>query len=204
LTASAGPRIVVSTPVRLIGREERSVLLREVSRRTARLFSDAPLGDPGAVVQLVLPSINGDLTVKAQVLSARACAADHDVTVLFVTDDDSAGLEALLDLLLAGRGGGDRRHPRVIHRLAARLLDHPQVEAHIEDVSKGGCGLLLAAREFELGELIHLAVGDLTLPPARVMNQRPDGELFRIGAQFEFRDEAERAAVEALVRALAK
>jgi hypothetical protein len=185
----------------------RDVTLQALSGHGALISTIAPIGFVGRTIDLHLPSVNGNaLTVTAGIEKIERAAPGELVSVHFMVAEPSLrrALNELLTALLAGDGGGTRRHPRVIYDTRVRFGDGGEFIGKLEEISSGGAGLrvgvaLAEGLPFVLFVPLLLKPGELRLS-ARVINQRraPDGG-YRTGVAFDALDETAAATLRQLL-----
>ena len=145
MSAANDHRIRVSTQTYVQTDEgKHDVTVVALSARSALLFAGREVGVPGRVIELILPSLAGrELRVTAGIEKSERIKEGAAVTVHFIVADQELrlALNELLALLLAGTGGGSRKHPRVIYDVRVRV-DSASLHdrARLEEISlSGGC-----------------------------------------------------------------
>ena len=143
-------RIRVSTPTRVRTADgERAATVVALSARTALILADAPLGEVGRTIDLVLPGIGGaELEITAGIERIERVREGAAVAVQFMICDPPLrrALGDLLALLLAGDGGGTRRHPRVIYDVRVRIGSDAEKLGRLEEISLSGASLRVGSR----------------------------------------------------------
>ena len=195
MSASADHRIRVSTQTHVLSDEgKHDVTVVALSARSALIFAGRELGVPGGVIELILPSLAGrELRITAGIEKSERVKEGAAVTVHFIVADQELrrALNELLALLLAGTGGGSRKHPRVIYDVRVRVDgDTASDRARLEEISlSGGC----IVTKLHLGPSAPLVVhvpllngGSALRLGARVVEQKaePDGG-YRTGIAFD-------------------
>jgi hypothetical protein len=185
----------------------RDVTVQALSGHGAIVATAAAIGFVGRTIDLHLPSVGGDtLTVTAGIEKIERAAQGELVTVQFMLAEPAVrrALNELLTSLLAGDGGGTRRHPRVIYDTRVRFGERGEFIGKLEELSLGGAGLrvgvaLAEGLPFVIFVPLLLAAGELRVS-ARVVNQRraADGG-YRTGVAFDPVDEATAAQLRQLL-----
>jgi c-di-GMP-binding flagellar brake protein YcgR len=169
--------------------------LRDVSKGGARFVTPMPVGRVGETIELFLPSLMGeDITVMAEVIRSTEGPDGHTVAVRFDAVDPAMRqpLNDLIEVLLTATGGGQRTSPRVSKRMDIRFGQLGELRAILEDISRGGLAMTVAA-PLVLYEDLEVTVPDtigeqLLIVRARVVHQRAievDGEtVYRVGLEF--------------------
>jgi c-di-GMP-binding flagellar brake protein YcgR len=169
--------------------------LRDVSKGGARFVTPKPVGRVGETIELFLPSLMGeDITVMAEVIRSTEGADGHTVAVRFDAVDPAMRqpLNDLIEVLLTATGGGQRSSPRISRRMDIRFGQLGELRAILEDISRGGLAMTVAA-PLVLYEDLEVTVPDtigeqLLIVRARVVHQRAievDGEtVYRVGLEF--------------------
>lgn len=179
-------------------REDRThpALLDNLSWGGASIWCQSSPGVPGDELEIHLPYKPGEpIVIASEVLRVDRDGEDHIVAVRFVsvTTHDESHLEEVLEMLLAGPGGGRRQHPRLAQRLEIFFDDPADVRATLEDISRGGIAVTVPYH-FSVGQSVQLTIyagaqiGELSLR-ARVVHQAPVEDpgpgLFRVGLKLE-------------------
>lgn len=185
----------------------RDVTVQALSGHGALISTIAPLGVVGRTVDLHLASESGQpLTVTAGIERVERMAPGELVALHFIVAEPELrrALNELLVSLLAGDGGGTRRHPRVIYDTRVRFGDSGEFIGKLEEISLGGAALrvgvaLAEGLPFVLYVPSLMAARELRLS-ARVVNQRraPDGG-YRTGVAFDVLDDETAAALRRLL-----
>jgi c-di-GMP-binding flagellar brake protein YcgR len=169
--------------------------LRDVSKGGARFVTPMPVGRVGETIELFLPSLMGeDITVMAEVIRSTEGPDGHTVAVRFDAVDPAMRqpLNDLIEVLLTATGGGQRSSPRISRRMDIRFGQLGELRAILEDISRGGLAMTVAA-PLVLYEDLEVTVPDtigeqLLIVRARVVHQRAievDGEtVYRVGLEF--------------------
>src|SRR5262245_49776991 len=134
--------IQLSTSINVVGpKGSAPATLVELSRAGARLVSRLQLGDAGATLVLDL----GDTKVRARVVRSTAGAREHSTSVLFLASEaaEQQGLQQMIAKLMAGDGGGKRKHPRVARRVDMRYGNLHELQAQLQDISRGGLSMIV-------------------------------------------------------------
>ncbi len=195
MSLTADHRIRVSTRTHVQTDEgKHEVTVVALSARSALLFCGRELGVAGGVIDLILPSLAGrELRVTAGIEKSERIKEGAAVTVHFIVADQELrrALNELLALLLAGTGGGSRKHPRVIYDVRVRVdSDTASDRARLEEISlSGGCivtKLQLGPRAPIVVHVPPLSGGSALRLSARVVEQKhePDGG-YRTGIAFD-------------------
>lgn len=161
------------------------------------IHCDQRPGKPGEQIEVELPYHNrASIRIDSEIL--RVDTRDdgrYTVAVRFSSVSPAAEdhLEKVLEMLLSGKGGGRREHPRLAQRLEIYFDDPADIRATLEDISQGGLAVALPY-SFSDNQSVQLtvyggaAIGELRLR-ARVVNQTPIDDdklqLFRVGLKFE-------------------
>ena len=204
LRRSLDHRIRVHTPTRVRTADgERPVTVVALSARSALLLADAPLGHPGRTLDLLLPGIGGgELEITAGIERIEHVKEGQAVAVQFMLAEPALrrALNELLAVLLAGDGGGSRRHPRVIYDVRVRIGSDAEKLGLLEEISLSGCSVRVGSR-LERDEPIIMRVpvlseGNGLRILGRVVAQRPakDGG-FHTGVAFDGLDERTRTGL---------
>lgn len=187
-------RVRVSTPTRVVTASgERAVTVLALSARSALILTPEPIGTIGRTIDLHLPALGGnELHVTAGIERVDRVREGEAVTVQFIVAEPSLrrALTDLLGLLLAGDGGGSRRHPRVIYDVRVRLGGEGDAVGRLEELSlSGACVTVGNALAAGAPLVVHVpqlsGVSSLRLA-GRVVEQRParDGG-FHTGVAFD-------------------
>jgi PilZ domain len=199
VSLTADHRIRVSTKTHVQTDEgKHDVTVVALSARSALLFCGREIGVAGGVVDLILPSLAGrDLRVTAGIEKSERIKEGAAVTVHFIVADQELrkALNELLALLLAGTGGGSRKHPRVIYDVRVRV-DGGTAEAPISDRARleeislsGGCIVTKALLGPSAPIVVHVPLlngGSALRLGARVVEQKPEPDGgFRTGIAFD-------------------
>jgi len=192
-------------------RGEHPVLMVAIGAQSALLLAAGPLARQGETLDLHLPGVGEDLVVTAGVESVEPVAEGTVMTVHFMVVERAVRqkLEKLLALLLAGDGGGERRHPRVRHDIPIGWSDDKQHSAQLEEISLAGVSMCTSDRPADHARL-QIAIPDdrggvRIAVRGKVANVRPsqDGR-FSVGVAFESIDGATQFALEALLAELVR
>ena len=195
-------RIRVTAPARVRTADgERAVTVVALSARSALMLADAPLGGVGRTVDLLLPGLGGaELEITAGIERVDEVREGAAVTVQFMIADPALrrALGDLLALLLAGDGGGTRRHPRVIYDVRVRIGSDAERLGRLEEISLSGACVRVGSR-LAKDDLLILRVplmrsGNSLRLIGRVVDQRlsPDGG-HRTGVAFDALDDQTRS-----------
>jgi PilZ domain len=195
VSAANDHRIRVSTKTYVQTDEGKyDVTVVALSARSALLFAGRELGVAGGVIDLILPSLAGrELRVTAGIEKSERIKEGAAVTVHFIVADQELrlGLNELLALLLAGTGGGSRKHPRVIYDVRVHIDSGALHDrARLEEISLSGGRIvtqLLLGPNAPLTVQVPLLNGGSSLRlGARVVAQKPDPDGgFRTGIAFD-------------------
>jgi hypothetical protein len=203
LTPASDHRIRVTTPTRVRTADgERPVTVVALSARSALMLANEPLGDIGRTIDLVLPGIDGsELEITAGIERIERVREGEAVAVQFMIADPPLrrALTDLLALLLAGDGGGTRRHPRVIYDVRVRIGSEAEKLGRLEEISLSGASIRVGKR-LAKDEPLILRIplisgeGSSVRVVGRVIDQRPaaDGG-HHTGVAFDDLDERTRA-----------
>jgi len=199
--AQADHRIRVTTPTRVRTADgERPVTVVALSARSALMLTQEPIGDVGRTLDLVLPGIGGaELEITAGIDKIERVREGAAVAVQFMIADPPLrrALGDLLALLLAGDGGGTRRHPRIIYDVRVRIGSDAERLGRLEEISLSGCSVRVGSR-LEAGEPLILRVplmrgGSSLRLVGRVVSQRPSSDGgHHTGVAFDDLDERTR------------
>jgi hypothetical protein len=201
-------RIRVSTPTRVRTADgERPVTVMALSARSALMLAEGPIGEIGRTVDLVLPGMSGaELEITAGIARIDHVKEGAAVVVQFMIADPSLrrALSDLLALLLAGDGGGTRRHPRIIYDVRVRLGSDSEQVGRLEELSLSGASIRVAMT-LQKDDPVILRVplmrsGTTLRILGRVVDQRPalDGGL-HTGVSFDALDERTRTDLSRLL-----
>jgi hypothetical protein len=201
-------RIRVSTPTRVRTADgERPVTVMALSARSALMLAAEPIGEVGRTVDLVLPGMSGaELEITAGIARIDHVKEGAAVVVQFMIADPSLrrALSDLLALLLAGDGGGTRRHPRIIYDVRVRLGSDSEQVGRLEELSLSGASIRVAMT-LQKDDPVILRVplmrsGTTLRILGRVVDQRPalDGGL-HTGVSFDALDEPTRTDLSRLL-----
>lgn len=201
-------RIRVTTPTRVRTSDgERAVTVVALSARSALMLADAPLGEVGRTIDLLLPGVGGEeLEITAGIERVEQVREGAAVAVQFMIAEPPLrrALGDLLALLLAGDGGGTRRHPRVIYDVRVRVGSDAEQVGRLEEISLSGASVRVGARLHE-GDVVILRVPLMRNSHSlrligRVVAQRPslDGG-YHTGVAFDELDERTRSELGALL-----
>ena len=206
--AQADHRIRVTTPTRVRTADgERPVTVVALSARSALMLTQEPIGDVGRTLDLVLPGIGGaELEITAGIDKIERVREGAAVAVQFMIADAPLrrALGDLLALLLAGDGGGTRRHPRVIYDVRVRLGSDAEQLGRLEELSLSGASIRVPMTLAEDDPIIVrvplMRSGTSLRLVGRVVAQRPspDGGL-HTGVCFDVLDARTRAELGALL-----
>lgn len=212
------PRIQAQVPIRITAPgsdKPQQALLLNLSWGGALIRCGELPGEPGTGLDIELPyHQHAPIRLGSEILrTSRAEDGRHLVAVRFssVSPEAENHLEKVLVMLLSGKGGGRREHPRLVQRLEIYFDDPADVRATLEDISHGGLAVTVPY-SFSVGQSVQLtvfggaALGEVRLR-ARVVNQTllEDGKLtlYRIGLKFEHSGNDLRDLVDGLLRKLA-
>jgi PilZ domain-containing protein len=202
------PRVRVAKPGRVRTSDgEHVVTVVAMSARSALVLAKEPLGTVGRVIDLMLPGSDGsELEITAGIERVERVHEGDAVAVQFMLPEPSLrrALKEMLAHLLAGDGGGTRRHPRVIYDVRVRIGSDAEKLGLLEEISLSGCSVRVGAR-LEPGEPLVLRVpvlseGNGLRVIGRVVEQRKalDGG-WRTGVAFDDLDERTRTALSKLL-----
>lgn len=210
LNGAAAPdhRIRVHTATRVRTADgERPVTVVALSARSALMLADAPPGAVGRTLELLLPGVgNEELEITAGIERIDRVREGAAVAVQFIIAEPALrrALGELLALLLAGDGGGERRHARVFYDVRVRIGSDAEKIGRLEEISLAGAAVRVGSR-LEKDEPLILRVplmrgGDSLRLIGRVVEQRrsPDGG-YHTGVAFDALDERTRRALGALL-----
>jgi hypothetical protein len=208
LSRSADHKIRVTTPTRVRTADgELPVTDVALSARSALMLSDKPLGDVGRTIDLVLPGIDGaELEITAGIEKVDRVREGAAVAVQFMIADPPLrrAITDLLALLLAGDGGGTRRHPRVIYDVKVRVGSEAERIGRLEEISLSGAsvrvGTRLAKDDILILRVPMIRSGATIRLLGRVIDQRPasDGG-YHTGVAFDDLDERTRGELGTLL-----
>lgn len=205
---SADHRIRVSTPTRVRTADgEQPVIVVALSARSALLVAEAPLGEVGRTLDLLLPGVDGaELEITAGIERIDRVHEGVAVAVQFMIPDPPLrrAITDLLALLLAGDGGGTRRHARVIYDVRVRIGSDAERLGRLEEISLSGAALRVGTR-LAAGDPIILRVpllrtGESMRLVGRVVEQRPSADGgYHTGIAFDALDDKSRAELGTLL-----
>jgi PilZ domain-containing protein len=194
-------RIRVTTPTRVRTADgERAVTIVALSARSALMLANEPLGEIGRTIDLLLPGIGGaELEITAGIERVDRVREGAAVAVQFMIADPPLrrALTDLLALLLAGDGGGSRRHPRVVYDVRVRIGSDAEQRGRLEEISLSGAsirvGVVLAKDDPVILRVPLMRDGASLRLVGRVVDQRPasDGG-HHTGVAFDGLDEPTR------------
>lgn len=201
-------RIRVSTPTRVRTADgERAVTVVALSSRSALVLADAPLGDVGRTIDLVLPGIGGkELEITAGIERVERVREGAAVAVQFMIAEPPLrrALSDLLALLLASDGGGTRKHPRVVYDVRVRIGSEAEKIGRLEEISLSGAsvrvGMRLPPDDIVILRVPMIRDGNTVRLLGRVVDQRPaaDGG-YHTGLAFDALDDKLRAQLGTLL-----
>lgn len=188
---------------------ERPVTVVALSARSALMLADAPPGAVGRTLELLLPGVGDqELEITAGIERIDHVREGAAVAVQFMIAEPALrrALGDLLALLLAGDGGGERRHARVFYdvRVRVRVGSDAEKIGRLEEISLAGAAVRLGSRLAKDDPLILrvplLRGGDSLRLLGRVVEQRrsSDGG-YHTGVAFDALDERTRRALGALL-----
>ena len=201
LSRASDHRIRVKTPTRVRTADgERAVTVVALSARSALMLASEPLGEIGRTIDLLLPGIGGaELEITAGIERVERVREGAAVAVQFMIGDTAQrrALTDLLALLLAGDGGGTRRHPRVIYDVRVRIGSEAEKLGRLEEISLSGAsirvGMSLAKDDPVILRVPLMREGASVRVVGRVIEQRPAAESgFHTGVAFDDLDERTR------------
>ncbi len=206
--AASDHRIRVTTPTRVRTADgERPVTVVALSARSALMLAAEPVGEVGRTVDLLLPGMDGaELEITAGIARIDHVKEGAAVVVQFMIADPPLrrALSDLLALLLAGDGGGTRRHPRIIYDVRVRLGSDSEQVGRLEELSLSGAAIRVAMT-LQKDDPVILRVplmrsGTSLRLLGRVVDQRPalDGGL-HTGVSFDALDERTRTELSRLL-----
>jgi hypothetical protein len=183
---------------------ERAVRVVALSAKTALLYSPDSIGAAGHCVDLLLPSVAREIEVLVGIERVENVFEGYATTVRFIVADGELrrSLNELLTLLLAGSGGGARKHPRILYE--ATLAVGQYGHGMLEELSLNGLSMRIARQLAEDVELTIAIPHILHRPPVvllgRVTNQRPSPEQgYHTGVAFHPLSAEQRMALSALL-----
>lgn len=190
-------------------------LLDNLSWGGASIWCESAPGRPGEELEIRLPYRPGEpIAIMSQIVRVDH-ETDHDVIAVrftSVTTHDESHLEKVLEMLLEGRGGGRRKHPRLAQRLEIYFDTPADIRATLEDISRGGLAVTVPYA-FRVDQSVELTIyggagiGEFTLR-ARVVHEAPlassDTGLFRVGLKLEHPTGDLHELVDRLLRKLAR
>jgi hypothetical protein len=201
-------RIRVTTPTRVRTADgERPVTVVALSARSALMVAAEPLGEVGRTVDLLLPGMDGsELEITAGIARVDRVKEGAAIVVQFMIAEPSLrhALTELLALLLAGDGGGTRRHPRIIYDVRVRLGSDAEQVGRLEELSLSGAsirvGMTLAVGDPVIVRVPLMRSGTSLCIVGHVVAQRPalDGGL-HTGVSFDALDERTRTDLSRLL-----
>jgi hypothetical protein len=208
VSRAADHRIRVSTPTRVRTADgERPVIVVALSSRSALMLAEAPLGEIGRTIDLILPGVGGvELEITAGIESVEKVKEGAAVVVQFMIADPSLrrALSDLLALLLSGNGGGTRRHPRVIYDVRVRVGGDAEKVGRLEEISLSGASIRVGVR-LQKDDPVILRVpmmrdGSSVRVLGRVVEQRPSNDSgYHTGVAFDALDDRTRAELGTLL-----
>ena len=201
-------RIRVHTATRVRTADgERPVTVVALSARSALMLADAPPGAVGRTLELLLPGVGDEeLEITAGIERIDHVREGAAVAVQFMIAEPALrrALGDLLALLLAGDGGGERRHARVFYDVRVRIGSDAEKIGRLEEISLAGAAVRVGSRLAKDDPLILrvplIRGGDSLRLIGRVVEQRrsPDGG-YHTGVAFDALDERTRRALGALL-----
>ncbi len=200
-------RIRVTTPTRARTADgERPVTVVALSARSALVLADEPLGAVGRTIELLLPGVGGELEITAGIERTEPVREGAAVAVQFMIAEPELrrALGDLLALLLAGSGGGTRRHPRVIYDVRVRVGSDAEKIGRLEEISLSGASVRIGTRLAKDDPVILrvplMRSGHSLRLLGRVVGQRPspDGG-YHTGVAFDDLDDRTRGELAALL-----
>ncbi|HXU69796.1 MAG TPA: PilZ domain-containing protein [Polyangia bacterium] len=196
--AGGDHRIRVTTPTRVrTAAGDRDVTVVALSARSALVLAPEPLGEIGRTIDLLLPGIGGaELEITAGIARTDRVHEGAAVVVQFMIAEPSLrrALSDLLALLLAGDGGGTRKHPRVIYDVRVRIGSEAEHIGRLEEISLSGASVRAPMKLLHDEPLIMrvplVRSGSFLRLVGRVVSQRKalDGGL-HTGVSFDALDE---------------
>jgi hypothetical protein len=201
-------RIRVSTPTRVRTADgERPVTIVALSSRSALMLAETPLGDVGRTIDLLLPGIDGaELEITAGIERVERVREGAAVAVQFMIADPPLrrALGDLLALLLAGDGGGTRRHPRIIYDVRVRIGSDAEKLGRLEEISLSGAsirvGMRLPADEPIILRVPMIRDSNSVRLLGRVVAQRPSSDGgYHTGVAFDVLDDRTRGELATLL-----
>jgi hypothetical protein len=183
---------------------ERAVRVVALSAKTALLYSPDSVGAVGHRVDLLLPAVERELEVKAEIERVESVFEGYASTARFVDADGAQrrSLNELLTLLLAGGGGGARQHPRILYEASLALGLYGQ--GMLEELSLNGLSMRIS-RQFAANAELTIAIPHIlhrspVVVAGRVTNQRPSTEgHYHTGVAFHPLSAEQRMALSALL-----
>ncbi|MDB4968381.1 MAG: hypothetical protein JWN44_4070 [Myxococcales bacterium] len=156
-------RIRVQTSTRaIVDDQPRDVTVVGLSARTALLVSPTELAASGKTMSLLLPTVNGaEIDLMVGVDSVEKVAEGWVVAVTFMVIEQQVrtALNDLMALLLAGTGGGNRKHPRIIYDVTVRHGPALALFGKLEEISVGGLSVRVPER-LAPGAMMRVSVPD--------------------------------------------
>jgi hypothetical protein len=138
-------RIKVTTESRVrVHTAEIPVTIVGLSARDALVVSPQPLGVPGDIIDIYLPAVGRrEIELTAGVGATEEISKDFAVVVEFMIAEPKlrVALNDHLRLILAGEGGGTRRHARVLYDVPVRYGASAERAGRLEEISFGGLAL---------------------------------------------------------------
>lgn len=167
-------------------------VVANLSKGGAAILAPLNAAQVGELVTLMLERSEGLVTLALTSTVVRKEERDgrgvYGLEFEPLPPDDEAQLALLLQLLLAGSGGGRREHPRVAARVEVTCRTETIFRAWLNDLSKGGLSLR-ATKDVAVGEELVVSFGlpglkGLVEVRARVSSRQAVGDAFRLGVQF--------------------
>lgn len=120
-----------------------------LSARTALLLSPTELAPVGKTIGLFLPTVKGaEIELLCGVDGTDQLAEGWVVAVTFIVIEQAVrnALNDLMALLLAGSGGGQRKHPRIIYDVTVKHGPALTLAGKLEEISLGGVSMRVLER----------------------------------------------------------
>jgi hypothetical protein len=201
-------RIRVVKPARVRTADgEQAVTVVAMSARSALVLAKEPLGGVGRVIDLMLAGVDGsELEITAGIERVERVREGDAVAVHFMLAEPALrrALTDLLATLLAGDGGGTRRHPRVIYDVRVRIGSDAERLGRLEEISLSGASIRVGTQLGKDDPLILrvplIRSGTSLRLIGRVVDQRPspDGG-YHTGVAFDALDERTRGELGTLL-----
>jgi hypothetical protein len=198
-------KVLITTRVRTeLG--ERAVKLVAISAKTALVFAPESIGIVGHCVDLFLPAVGHDIEVLSGIERVDQVVEGYAATIRFIVADTEVrnSLNELLALLLAGDGGGSRKHPRILYDTPVTLGEGKLGRGRLEEISLSGMSVRVRDR-LHNDTVLSVTVPQIRQRPplvlvGRVVNQRLSAEGgYHTGIAFDTLGIDDRIALSALL-----